>query len=551
MFSTDAIRAILGIEESVQLTPLEMADKLNITFYPYSEHDVSPHVLAFATLLEKTLFELKANIVPYEESLEHVSVRKRIRRVVRILINDIGYFFQRIIKKTPSIPFIGIAVIKSALRPKRIKAGISVIALGEQATGNLPMDNTSSFRRSSVITILDRPDNIKKETAFQEHFDTAMHLFAYHMTNIVLAVDEKEWIVYNFNASHPVYQIDDTFKEHVLSALIPKIVAPIRPYRFSEFIVTQNGFDPHDEYHERLVYDLTYSGTLLEKTGLYPPGKKIEDLPFRNKFYEWIGKIHLDNRNGMSYGFLALQMPVQISPVMNHEEAEKFFGDSIPLAEGNFVFDTHMYFTFSFDGELLYMKIPDVWVLSQRSGCDKTHMDPEKDILKMGLIDGQMHLRSPKGLELTKEYKPSFDTKVILAHAVGNAIVASLSAYKGINSHFVTMMRTQGVALAHWHGYINPNMIPEGWFTHGIQNPHVACSSPQSAVYALSGKLDVFIEAFAKKKEYRGDIHIEPHHGTNIIFPSLVELGKYLSGDMQVAVLGNAYLYLYEHNENL
>ena len=325
MLSTDTMRAILGIEESVRLTSEEMADKLNITFYPYNENDISPNVKAFTERLERTLHELRANIVPYEEALEYIPIRKRLRRVFRIVLNDIWFFLQRLAGRNPSVPFIGVSVARGALRPRRIKAGISVIASGEQSTGNLPMDNTSSFRRSSVITVLDRPDNIKEETEFQEHFDTAMHLFAYHMTNIVLAVTDTEWIVYNFNASHPVYRIDDRFSERVLSALIPKIVAPIRPYRFSEFVVQQGGFDPHDTLHEALVYDLINSGALLEKTGLYPPGKKIEELPFRNKFYEWIGKIHLDNRNGMSYGFLAVQMPVTPSRVMTLEDAEFFF----------------------------------------------------------------------------------------------------------------------------------------------------------------------------------------------------------------------------------
>ncbi|NTV44190.1 MAG: hypothetical protein HGA67_00635 [Candidatus Yonathbacteria bacterium] len=551
MFSTDTVRAILGIEEQVQLTPEEMADKLNITFYPYEENAVSQNVQTFADLLKKTLYELKANIVPYEESLERVSVYRRLRRVVRIIMNDAWYLCFRLVGKKPTTPFIGISVIKSALRPMRIKAGISVIALGEQTTGNLPMDNTSSFRRSSVITIVDRPENIKKDTEFQEHFNTAMHLFAYHMTNIVLAVDTDEWIIYNFNASHPVYRINDRFKERVLSGLVPKIVAPIRPYRFSEFSVRQNAFDPHDTEHERLIYDLVDSGSLLEKTGLYPPGKKMEELPFRNKFYEWIGKIHLDNRNGMSYGFLALQMPVTLSHVMPRDEAEKFFKDTILPSEGHFFFEGHMYLAFRLHDKTLYMKVPEVWVLSQRSGCDKTHMNPEKDIVKMGLVDGVMYLLSPQGLVLTKEYKPSFDTKVILAHAVGNAIVASVSAFEGVDESFVDMLKERGAAIAHWHGYINPSAIPKGWSVHGIGNPHVACSSPQSAIYAFSGKIHVFLERFTSGNEYKGDIHIEPHHGTNIVFPSLMDLGVYFSENKAAAVLGNAYLYLYEQSGNL
>jgi hypothetical protein len=173
------------------------------------------------------------------------------------------------------------------------------------------MDRTSSFTESSVITILDLPKDVTSDASFHKHFDTAMEMFAHHMTNIVLAVTDEKWIIYNFNASHPVYKINEDFDQKVLKALIPKIVAPIRPCKFSEFIVKKESFDPFDAHHKEATLDMVESGNLLEKTGLYPEGKKIDSLPFRNSYYRWIGKLHLDNRNGMSYGFLARQVLIR------------------------------------------------------------------------------------------------------------------------------------------------------------------------------------------------------------------------------------------------
>jgi hypothetical protein len=373
-----------------------------------------------------------------------------------------------------------------------------------------------------------------------------MNLFAYHMTNIVLAVDDIEWIIYNFNASHPIYPLNDgAFTEHVLHALVPKIVAPIRPYRFSEFKVKKSTFDVHDDEHETFVHDLVRSGSLLEATNLYPPGKRIEDLPFRNRFYAWIGRIHLDNRNGMSYGFLAVQMPSELSDVFSYEEARERFGKKIEDEKGYFFHEDAMYIVVTVVGMRYILKVPDVWVLSQRSGCDKTHMNPEKDVIKMGLVNGQMYLQAPGSVILDDGYKPSFDTKVILAHAVGNVIVASLSKHLNMNMPFVEEFQKRGRALGHWHGYIHPNHIPEGWFVHGVHNPHVACSSPQSALYALLGKMRVFDMAVGKGEEYRGDVHIEPHHGTNLSFSTLTDLGEFLAQGPDVSVLGNEYLTLY------
>src|SRR5205823_2027516 len=135
------------------------------------------------------------------------------------------------------------------------------------------------------------------------HFNTALSLFAYHMTNIVLAVNEKKWLLYNFNASHPIYDVDNNFKEDVLHALIPKIAAPIRAHRYSEFIIREQAFDIDDQEHSMFVDDLVEGSRIFDSTGLYPKGKKISDLNFRNKYYRWIGQIHLDHRNCMSYGF--------------------------------------------------------------------------------------------------------------------------------------------------------------------------------------------------------------------------------------------------------
>ncbi|NTU98160.1 MAG: hypothetical protein HGA62_10160, partial [Chlorobiaceae bacterium] len=52
---------------------------------------------------------------------------------------------------------------------------------------------------------------------------------------------------------------------------------------------------------------------------------------------------------------------------------------------------------------------------------------------------------------------------------------------------------------------------------HGNMNPPVSCSTPQSAVFSITGKIDALENAIEQGKEYRGDVHIEPNHGTNIV----------------------------------
>jgi hypothetical protein len=545
MLSQEALEKILGIEEKVSITAEEMADKMNVTFFPHIGKNVDNEVFLFVEDLKKAFNELKVNVVPYDKALEKVSYLRIFKRLVRIFLNNLFYFSNLIFKLENSRHYVPLSAVKNLFKRYKVKKGISIIAIGENETWNLPMDNTISFSGSFVITIVNWPKEIKEDSKFVEHFDVSMKLFAHHMTNIVIAVKKDKWILYNFNASHPIYGRSEDFRKSVLHALIPKVVAPIRPYKFSEFIFQSNSFDSFDEFHKKSTEDLINGSKAFENTNLYPPGKKISDLPFRNKFYEWIGRIHLDERSGMSFGFFARQLPTKLESLIDYKNFIKNHPGSFDKANDFCVIDENIYILIDLKDGKFVMKVPDIWVLSLRSGCNKTNFDPKKDIIKIGLKNGRMYLCSPNGLILKKDYKPSFDTKVILAHAVGNAIIASILNKISPKDRFVRLIKKEGLAMAHWHGYFHPDFVPKGWVSHGILNPHVSCSSPQSAIYAIDGKLRSFLDVLDSNQKFFGDIHIEPHHGTNIMYPSLLELANFLSENKEASILGNKYLDLY------
>jgi hypothetical protein len=380
MLSQEALEKILGIEEKISITAEEMADKMNVTFYPHVGKNIDQEVFSFVEQLKKAFNELKVNVVPYEKALEKVSIPRIFRRLSRILVNNFLYVFNYIFKIEANRHYVPLSAIKNLFKRNKVKKGISVIAIGENETWNLPMDHTISFTGSFVITIINWPKNISEESDFVEHFDVSMNLFAHHMTNIVIAVKKDKWLLYNFNASHPIYSRNEKFNQSVLHALVPKVVAPIRPNKFSEFIFEPNSFDPFDEYHKPSVEDLIRGSKEFDKTKLYPPGKKIADLPFRNNFYKWIGSIHLDERSGMSFGFFARQLPTKIEELIDYnifiKEKGSVFGDKDYVLLNN-VF----YISISVKGYKFVMKLPEVSVLSLRSGCNKTNFDPKKDEL--------------------------------------------------------------------------------------------------------------------------------------------------------------------------
>jgi hypothetical protein len=540
MLTKEAVQEILGIKGNVMISPEDMASDLKVTFFPLTGKGVDANVLSFSEELKKTLLELGVKIVNYEDVLENVSFYKRLRRIFLILLhNTKHYIFKFRNKESFHIPLVS---IKRVVRKKRLKKNVSIIALGELDSEFLPMQFISSFKTNSVINIVSFPIENYELSDFNTHYDKAMSLFSYHMANIIIGVSDKKWILYNFNASHPIFSRVNNFKNNILQALVPKIYAPISPNLLSEFRIINERFDPKDKEHHNVVTDIKDMAKLFAKTSLFPEGKKINDLPFRDNFHKFIGKIHLDNRNGMSFGFISKQMPTILTQPKIDSAGER-------VLDKDFFYDKegqlNVVFKINLKNRLttISMKVPDVWVMTLRSGSNKTNFNEETDLLKIGLRNGEMYMQFPKGVKINGDYRPSFDTKVILAQAVGNGIIASILKWIDSNTHFSDVVEKDGISIVHWHGYLNPSLQIEGLYDYGHKNPHVACSSPQSAIYSLSGKLENFINNPDQTNLLLGHVHIEPHHGINVSHVDMLSLANdIISSPNQYTSLGNEYL---------
>ncbi len=544
MISQEAIQEILGIKDKIPLKPEDMVTKFKVTFFP-KNNNASETIIWFSEKLKKTFRELGVEIISYDDAWEMVSIRRRIRRFVKYSINNFRWVFRRLFGIKNRDLYIPLNLIFRLCGGRKIKKGISVVCAGEQSVADLPMQYISTFKENSIITIVDFPQNIHQNSDFESHFNEAMKLFAYHMTNIVICVTYEKWMLYNFNASHPIYEMNENFNECILKALVPKIVAPISPHKFSEFTISSNSFNSRDELHQSVIKQLKDGSNLFEKTNLYPKGKKIDELYFRNSFHKLIGKLHLDNRNGMSFGFVAHQMPTNLGSLLEVGEFKKNY----PLAfnDSDYYVDNtsrEMYILVSILNNKWIIKIPPIWVMTIRSGANKTRFNVNKDLLKLGLVNGKMWMELPTGLELDQEYRPSFDSKVILAHAIGNYIIASILKHLNIKTPFSSTLESEGLAIAHWHGYFNKKYVPSTMIMYGGENPHVSCSSPQSAIYALMGKLREFKSLIGNNdgKGYNGDIHVEPHHGINVTFNSLSSLANFILNNPEATSLGNKYI---------
>lgn len=545
--NSETIKKILGIKRDIPLTTEEISKKLKITYFPEISNNISKEVASFNDDLKKVFIKLGIQIIDYKDAVEEISLRKRLKWFFFVALNVVRAKVRSVLSKNDATKEadanFNFTVLNQIRKGKKIKKGIVVIALGAGKTGNLPIDHTISVKENCIVTIFDMPPQIDTESNFQSHFEIATNLFAYHMTNIAICVNEVSWIYYGFAGGNSVFSRSVDFEKNIKNILIPKIAVPINPPRIREFSIKENGFDASDGVHKPLVDDLVDGSRKFKDTGLFPDGKSVKDLQFRNEFYKWIGSLHLDNRTGMSYGFMARQMPIKLMPLVEAKE-ELIEDKNLIIRNGKTCV------VFNHAGKNFLIEIPEIWILSQRSGSNKINFCPDKDLIKIGLVDGEMILQLPKGVKLNRNnFRPSFDTRVMLAHGLANAVIGSILNHFIPNVEFCKNIEEKGIAFIHWHGYLQKKAIPREYMIHGQHNPNVSCATDQAAIYAFQGKFKGFVDLLENMeiaKNYMGDVHIEPHHGTIVNFPSIREFIDFVRNNKDCASLGDAYLYQYE-----
>ena len=480
--SEDGIRAILGIRKPIPLSPVAMARDLRVTFFPVEA--ASERVRRFCSKLHKAFSDVGVTVIKFEDALD-------------------------------------------AGRPDKVTEGVVIIAAGDLRTGNLPVDHVSNLRTTTIVGIVDGPCPADLAMTSQEKLNRIVRTLAWNIVQGIIYVDDASWTLCTMNGAIVRCANGAAMDREVFSTLVPKLAAPVVPPHAADFDLREGTLDLGAEEFAPYVRDFLQSGDLWSRTGLLLFHTSMESLEFRNAFYKRVAAAYLDNRSGMSYGFLARQLPSPIRPALTVQEAERQYGGVEWTENGMVRLRDSLHAVVHVNGEAYATEVPEVRVLTTRSGCDKSNIDPARDLTLMELIGGRVVFRTPGGMSVRVDSRPSYDTLVILAHAVGNAIIASVQARVAPSGLFATMFQRSGMALAHWHGQVDSSSLPDGYFIHGEGNPPVSCSTYQSAMYALTGKLSTFVKSLTQRVEFSGDVHIEPHHGTNVTGPSLVALARW------------------------
>lgn len=464
MKNSDLIFQLLDVSKEVPLTEHNMAEQMTVTFHP--PHRESNSLNQFSDKLKQAFINLGVTVLPWKKALRDDE-------------ND------------------------------KVKEGIIIIEQGEGKDDELAISKVSSLYYNPIVNIMDSPPPIPENPTLQQTLDSIVGALAWNLAHVPIFLEEDRWTICTMNGAVIECGDPDNPEKDILHSLIPKLAAQVMPPKRDEILYRENKFDAEKMGYSPHINDFMEAAEIWRDNGLMLAHTSIEDLEYRNRLYKRIVSQYLDNRTGMSYGFMVKQLPTEIEPAMKlvplHNDKTKRI-----TRQGNDLFvRVHAL------GKTWLVKLPDIWILSTRSGCNKTDLDPQRDILRLGLQNGQITLDVPP--ESSKEEcRPSYDTYAILAHAAGNVIVASILKTLYPDSKFPKVLQSKGLSISHWHGYPDRSFPLQGYTIHGDQNPPVSCSTPQSAAYAFNGKFVAMDKYDQDPETYRGDIHIEPHHGTNI-----------------------------------
>lgn len=455
----DLVLDLLRIEEPVPLTLEEMAAALTVTFFP--PHQQTERLERFVQHLSRTLAAAGATVLPFAEALDASG--------------------------------------------QKVRPGIVIFEQGEGRTGELAVHYISGLYQNPVVAIYDGPPPFDKNAGLQATLDAIVGVLAWNLIHIPIFVEDDRWTVCTMNGAVLEFGHWGAMERDVREALVPKLTAQVVPPKQADITYREGALDAEAEGYLPLIQDFMQAAEVWRANGLMLAHTSVDALRYRTRFYRRLVAAYLDKRTGMSYGFLARQLPTPVEP-------------AIPLDGGNGAapsLDSGERLTVRCAGRDWLVRVPEVWILGTRSGCEKTRIKPDRDLVRMGLVRGEIIFDTPRSV-VAGDCRPSYDTMAILAHGAGNAIAASILAALDREAPFAATLAEQGLALCHWHGYVTEENLPPGYVLHGGQNPPVSCSTPQSAVYAFAGKLQALDRALLEGRPYAGDVHVEPHHGTNM-----------------------------------
>lgn len=478
----NAVRALLGFRHPVPLSLSEMTRSMRVVFVPGTR--ISPRLQSFGSKLRAAFTELGIREITVNEALN--SSEQLVEGVVPIYLGE---------------PQFDILSMKQ-----------------------LPLQNLYS---TQMVGIFDRKSPVDEGSDLKTRLDAFAEVSIANLITLCIFVTDSSWVMCTMNGAVVSYDNGESIAADLSQGLVPKVAARVVPPRIADITCRYETFDPISPAYSRIVADFVSSTRVWAQSGLIGAHTSLDRLHFRSPLHRLLVLSFTDDRSGMSYGFLSWQLPTACDPALTMDQARHEFGEVSWDGGTMHKKNGRRHLRVRVGGAEYVVSVPDVSVICTRSGCKKDQLNPDRDLVRLTLSEGIVIMDTPRGITKSEDCRPSYDTFTILGSALGNCLLASVLMLLQPNAKFPKALVSQGLSLSHWHGYLSADQVPSGYIMHGMENPGVCCSTQQSAIFALTGKLKALEIGLTADGEFIGDVHVEPHHGTN--FCSMMSLSAPVS----------------------
>ncbi|MDP5016478.1 MAG: non-ribosomal peptide synthase [Dolichospermum sp.] len=492
------------------INPKFMAENLKVTFRPLPDNYHNPVIVRFRQQLIFYLQKHGVKVIPWKEAtteLKHtikipiINWHKSLKmQSVRADIDDV------IDVERPNswVRKLGIFVAEtwyklsySWLKEKQQMSVIQIAKLSSWAEDHAAKYVEDPTNTQVVILTDIDSEFVSPLTPYTEKIRIGINTLVKTFSEIVIGVSNEKFSILNMNLSDSKFAPDE-IEDFALKSLVPKVFVPITPLLISRFELGE--YNPHlSNYADKLVK----LGQELASTGLFPAGFKLDEV-IKRKSHRDIVDVIVNGRTGVSYGFVAYAEPPHYvgQPEITIDEWENLLPvvgfHSYELRQNE---QGRRYIKLHINGENQFKQIPDIWLVSSRSGANKTDLNIDTDILRIGLQD-KLHLQLPLGSSAkTADTKPSYDIYVMLAISLAAAL-------------YTPELIKDGAPIVHFHGYPAFDWFQENEYCVGMNNPSVPCGTYESGVFNFLGIADLGNQII---KDVNLISLVEPDHGTNFI----------------------------------
>ncbi|MBS3027642.1 MAG: non-ribosomal peptide synthase [Dolichospermum sp. DET50] len=496
------------------INPQFMAENLKITFRPLPDNYYNHVIVRFRQQLMFYLQKHGVKVIPWKEAtteLKHTIKIPIINLHKSLKMPGVRADIDAVIdveRPNSWLRKLGIFVAETWyklsytwLKEKQQMSVIQIAKLSSWAE-----DHAAKYvedpTNTQVVILTDIDDEfVNPLTPYAEKIRIGINTLVKTFSEIVIGVSDEKFSILNMNLSDSKFAPSD-MENFALKSLIPKVFVPITPLLISRFELGE--YNPHlSNYAEKLVK----LGQELASTGLFPAGFKLDEV-IKRKSHRDIVNVIVNGRTGVSYGFVAYAEPPHYvgKPEITIDEWENLLPvvgfSNYELRQNE---QGRRYIKLNINAENRFKQIPDIWLVSSRSGANKTDLNIDSDILRIGLQD-KLHLQLPLGSSSKKaDIKPSYDIYVMLAISLAAAL-------------YTPELIANGAPIVHFHGYPDFDWFQENEYCVGVNNPSVPCGTYESGVFNFLGIADL-------GEQIINDVNlislVEPDHGTNFIASDL------------------------------